>query len=83
MSYYKNITDWVLTHHAKRRIKERIDVSHLKDYEIYPYIEELIKYSIQEKCSNGEIKFINYEHNITLVTKNNIIKTVINHKKKY
>lgn len=82
MSYYKKITNWVLTHHAMRRIRERIDISHLKEYEIYPYIEELIKYSIEEKGNNGEIKYINYENKITLITKNNIIKTVINHKKK-
>lgn len=80
MSYYKRITDWVLTHHAKRRIRERIDTSNLQDYELYPYIEELIKYSIvDQKFDNGDLKLVNHQEGITFIIKKNIIKTVINH----
>ncbi|WP_412032456.1 hypothetical protein [Malacoplasma muris] len=83
MSYYKKVTDWVLTHHARRRIKERIDISKLEDYQLYPYIEELIKNSvIDQKFQNGDIRLINNQEKISFIIKGNIIKTVINHTNK-
>lgn len=84
MSYYKKITDWVLTHHATRRIRERIDTSHLEEYQLYPYIEDLIKYAVVEtRFPNGDTKLVNHHDGITFIINKNVIKTVINHKNKW
>lgn len=81
MSYYKKITDYVLTYHAQRRIKERMIIDHVPEYDIYAYIEELIKYSVVDMiCENGDVKLINHEQKISFIMRGNIIKTVINHK---
>ena len=84
MSYYKKITDYKLTHHSTKRIRERMKIDHLEEYKIYEYIEDLIKHSIVEFIfPNGDKKMTNHQHHIRFViTKDNVIKTVINLKSK-
>lgn len=80
MSYYKKITDYTLTHHSMRRIRERLEFKNAPDYIIYQNIEEMIKDGIVDFFfPNGDKKIINYQHNVQfIITNNNVIKTVIN-----
>ncbi|QHG90178.2 hypothetical protein [Malacoplasma iowae] len=84
MSYYKKITDYKLTHHSNKRIRERMKIEHLEDHKIYELIEDLIKHATLEFVfPNGDRKMTNHQHHIQFViTKDNVIKTVINLKGK-
>ena len=73
----------MLTHHAKRRLFERVDVSSLNEYEIYPFIESLLNNAvIEEVYDNGDLKLTNSEYNISFIVKNNLVKTIINRQAK-
>lgn len=84
MSYYHNKKingKYMLTHHAKRRIRERMfgndDISEI---EFLAYLESLMEDAITlgDQDNSSDIKLFNYELNIEIVvTEDNLIKTVI------
>lgn len=84
MSYYKDCFKYKVTHHAKRRLRERTDFKNMKDHEIGYFIERTIEDSIvKDVSSNGDITYLNMINNITIVvTKDNVVKTIINNLKK-
>lgn len=79
MSYYNFKRKYVLTHHAIRRARERLNLKNVNDHVIYDILEEYIEYSINTGISDpNTIVFKNLENNITFVFDKNmkIIKTI-------
>lgn len=84
MSYYKECFKYKLTNHAKRRLKERTDFQKIDDHEIGYFIERVIEESIIDQyCPNSDIIYKNLDKKLTIiVTKDNVVKTIINNLKK-
>lgn len=84
MSYYhsQKINDkYILTYHAKRRMKERFFTNRdISETDLLLFLESLLEnVTLLEECpDSGDIKLINYESNIEIVvTSKNVIKTII------
>lgn len=79
MSYYSNPFKYVLTNHALRRAKERLNMKELSSYEIQNLIEEYLEYSTFNGYKDGNcIVLKNFQFNITFIVDESkkIIKTI-------
>lgn len=84
MSFYHNhkINDkYVLTDHSRRRIKERLyGNENVTESKLLKHLELILDdlVIVHECDKTGDIKLMNYEYNIKIITTNkNVIKTII------
>lgn len=84
MSYYKETFKYKLSNHARTRLNERTHLKGSPDNIILYWVERTIEDSVvAERTINGDVTYINHQEQIKMVvTKNNLVKTVINLKQK-